>query len=515
VLRLLRAVALLAPRADRYRPAERAEDTTVAESCHTRCVRGKRARAAVAGACAVVLLGAACGGKSADKSGGEQPARTVDLTLANLDSDPTNFDSPDFVAAVERLSGGSIRIDTKYGWRSNDLLEHVEKGTIADVRRGKVDLAIVAARAWDLVGVKSFHALLAPFLVDSLELERRVIQSPLAARMLAGVRALGLVPVALVPGPLRYPLGVTRALVRPRDYAGAAIGIRPSEIERQTFEALGASVQPYSAGSLSGLDGADLDVSTIATNRYEEQARELTTNVAFWPRALIVVMNRKRFEALTTAEQAVLRHAGRAAAEPHLAVLRADARRWLDTVCPGRRLRLIAASAADRVALRRAVEPVFRELERHQLTRELIARIRARRRDAPRTDTVHCATPRAVAEGRSGPFDGRWKLSLTRGQLIQQGAPGGIADRLQGSWDVEFAHGRFEYRNRNTGANARGSFVVQGSRARFVFASAVGLTAGTVAEVRWSAYRDRLRFIAVSGHSSELLGVGVLDRERS
>jgi TRAP-type C4-dicarboxylate transport system substrate-binding protein len=258
-----------------------------------------------------------------DRSGARQSARTVDLTLANLDTDPSNSDSLDFVAAVDRLSHRSIRIRTIFGWRSNDALGHPEKGAIEDVRHGKVDLAVIAARAWDLAGVKSFHALLAPFLVDSLEFERRVIESPLTTRMLAGVRPLGLVPIALVPGDLKYPLGVTRALVRPGDYAGATIGIRPSGIERQTFEALGARARPYPAGSLTGLDGADLDVSTIASNHYEKQARELTTNVVFWPRALVIVMNRNAFDALRPAQWAVLRRAGRAAVEPHLAALRA------------------------------------------------------------------------------------------------------------------------------------------------------------------------------------------------
>ena len=109
--------------------------------------------------------------------------------------------------------------------------------------------------------------------------------------------------------------------MRPGDYAGATIGIRPSGIERETFEALGARAQPYPAGSLAGLDGADLDVSTIAGNHYEKQARELTTNVVFSPRALVIVMNREKFDALTGAQQAVLRSAGRAAVEPHLASL--------------------------------------------------------------------------------------------------------------------------------------------------------------------------------------------------
>ena len=79
---------------------------------------------------------------------------------------------------------------------------------------------------------------------------------------------------------------------------------------------------------------------------------------------------------------------------------------------------------------------------------------------------------------------------------------------------VEFAHGRFEYRNKQAGADARGTFVVHGSRARFVFASGVSLPEGMVAEVKWSIYRGRLRFIAIPGHPSALLSAGALDPAR-
>jgi hypothetical protein len=376
-------------------------------------------------------------------------------------------------------------------------------------------MAIVAARAWDLVGLKSFHALLAPFLVDSLELERRVLEGPLAERMLAGVRPLGLVGLALVPGGLRYPLGVTRALVTPADYAGATIGIRPSGIERATFAALGAKTRVYPSGTLAGLDGADLDLSTIATVHYEQQARALTTNVAFWPRALVIVMNRKAFEALTPAQQAILRRAGRAAVEPHLAELRADPQGWLDNVCPASRLRLVAASTADRAALRRAAEPVYRELGRNRLTREVIRQIRRLQRDAPPTDTVRCAGTAPAPVPATGPFDGRWQTSMTSAQLRHAGATRELAQMLQGSWIARFAHGRFDFRNDDTGAHARGTISVHGDRVRLVFARGVGLTGGQVAEVRWSIYQARLSFIEISGRLSALLDVAAWERAPS
>jgi Bacterial extracellular solute-binding protein, family 7 len=335
--------------------------------------------------------------------------------------------------------------------------------------------------------------------------------------MLAGVEPLGLVGLAIVPGALRYPLGVTRALAGPEDYEGATIGIRPSRIERATFEALGARARIYPAGSLSRLDGADLDLTTIATDHYELQARALTTNVAFWPRALIIVMNRKAFEALTPAQQSALRRAGRAAVAPHLAELRSDPQRWLVNVCPGSKLRLVVASAADRAALRRAVERVYDQLRRDPLTRELIAQIRLLPRDGPPTDRVRCGRVTPVAPPRTGPFDGRWRRGLTRKELIGQGASRPLADRLHGRWTAEFRRGRFEFHDRGTGAAARWSFVVHDNVVKFVFGAVeggVGLESGRATEAQWSIYRHRLSFGAIPQRQSTIGLVGTRERAR-
>jgi hypothetical protein len=78
-----------------------------------------------------------------------------------------------------------------------------DKATIADIQTGKVQLAKVNARAYDTVGVNSFQALLAPFLIDNPTLEQRVPESDLAGEMLVEISRLGLVGLAMLPTDLR------------------------------------------------------------------------------------------------------------------------------------------------------------------------------------------------------------------------------------------------------------------------------------------------------------------------
>ena len=130
-----------------------------------------------------------------------------------------------------------MRIQFVYAGRGTET--EWEKGVVEDIRGGKAQLGIVDARVWDTIGVKSFQALLAPFLVDSLELERQVLESPLATRMLEGVEQADVVGIALLAGPLRSPFGISHPLIGPTDYRGATIGIRPAGLMRTALQASG------------------------------------------------------------------------------------------------------------------------------------------------------------------------------------------------------------------------------------------------------------------------------------
>ena len=336
----------------------------------------------------VVSLGAiagGCSGRSLNKAGGSAPSKPTVLTLAAHDDDEAYGT---FAAAVARLSGGSLRIKIAANWRvSGDRREiDFERGMVSDVRRGRVPLAIVSIRIWDTLGTDSFEALLAPFLIDSLALEQRALASPFAARALASVDRLGVVGIALLPGRLRRPLGVTRLLVRPRDYQGAKMGIRLGKVAAMTFRALGATPIGYVPGDLSGLDGAELDPLTITQNDYDVHARALTSNVVFWPRAQTVIMNRKAFDRLSRDQQEILREAGREAVAPELLRIAHDQQSGLAALCTRGTLPIATAQPAALAALRLAVRPVYDRLKQDSLTKawiESITRMRSALRTAP------------------------------------------------------------------------------------------------------------------------------------
>ena len=126
----------------------------------------------VVAACAALWAGC---DSSANKATGASEVEPVVLTLANWEFNDAGVG--EWAQAVERLSRGAIRIDIRGHWRRGEV--ETDRGTLNDVRAGRVDIGHIATRAWDTLGVDSFQALDAPLLIDSLALERRVITSEL------------------------------------------------------------------------------------------------------------------------------------------------------------------------------------------------------------------------------------------------------------------------------------------------------------------------------------------------
>jgi TRAP-type C4-dicarboxylate transport system substrate-binding protein len=452
-------------------------------------------------AAAIVAAVTACTG-SGDKAGGGSSGPTLVLTLESED-DVQQSGAPEFARAVARLSGGSMRIELVKAGRSTEI--DFERGVVEDVRRGKAQLGIVGARVWDTLGVKSFRALLAPFLVDSLELQMRVLSSSLRDRMLDGVEQAGVVGIAVLPGPLRRPYGLSRAFVGPNDSRDATIGIRPAGVARATFRALGGRARANASGDLSGLNGIELDPATLVYNGFDQQPGWLTTNVVLWPKPYSIVMNRRAFDALPERQQELLRRAGREAAAPEERQTARDAAAALAQACTAAKLTFVEASPRELAALRAAVQPVYDELRRDRVTAQMLSEIAGLRGNESHVATEDRRCRRVGAKvASSSPLEGTWKLSRgTKQDLIEAGIDPKNAEALSrlGTPTLVFEPGgRHKGIDLETGkVLSTGTYEVEGDVVRLVFESGVAVQFGRVYSLRWSVYRDSLTFTAIPG----------------
>jgi TRAP-type C4-dicarboxylate transport system substrate-binding protein len=465
-------------------------------------------RAAAAGflVALAATLTAGCFGGSSGKAGGGGEKHTIVLTLANPDGQLR--DLAEYVQTVDRLSKGSLRIRVESKWRSREI--DYDRGTIADVRGGKVDLAKIGVRSFDTLGVRNFQPLMAPFLVDTLGLEAKILRSPLAAQMLSGADGLGVEGLTLLPGELRRPFGISRRLVSPSDYRGATIGIRPSLVSSTTFRTLGATPRSYVPGHLPRtFDGAELEFVTIEGNRYGRPGTSLTVNVGLWPRAFAVVANKDVLARLDPTKRQILRRAGMTALEPALARLRSDDKDEASTLCRGGRMAFVKADGQQLVALRTAVQPVYDSLERSAQTRRVIRAIeRMKNRVAPEPTPGCAATSASSVRGRT-PVDGVYEVTTTAGDLRAANAPTrDVIPENYGKWIYVFDRGRFAITQEDKEACTwgYGKFSVKGQQMAWSFLDGGGFgpnnaynRPGEFFRFGWSRYRDTLTLTPVKG----------------
>lgn len=457
------------------------------------------------------VLGGCLGGDDSDKAGGEQRPDAVVLTLANHEGATT--DLGEFARAVARHSDGSLRIEFRNGWRQGRA--DYEPRTIEDVRGGTIDMAKVSARAFDLAGVRSFQPLVAPLAVDSYALERRVLASPLAARMLEGVDRIDLVGLALLPGDLRKPLGISRALVGAADYRGATIGTRASALGGRTFRALGARAAFYApGGDISAFDGTEVGLAGVEGDRLDGPARTLALNVNLWPRVLAIIMNRDTYGALSDDQRGALRAAGRAALDPAIERVQQFDREALGVLCNRGEVALRSATPSQLAALRAATAPLSEDLEQDPETRDAVLEIAAMRAEVEAEPAPTCSTGAGESARRGAtPVDGLWGMTSTESEYAEIAPPADVVPENWGEFRFALVRGRFAFTTENGKAClwAYGSYAVKGDLLELTVEDGGGRSVteenffnrpGEFFTYRWSRYRDRITLTPVTGRIS-------------
>ena len=444
-------------------------------------------------ACWIALFAATgCGGGPADKTGGAGKAKVTVLAIASGDHGGRDLDV--FMGKVSELSHGRLQLRERDRSHASDT--DYERKIAEDVRSGRVAMGKVGARAWDAVGVEDFTPLVAPFAITSLEQQERVLRSPIAHEMLVSVRRLGLQGIALLPGELRYPVGITHDAVRPADFRGAVVGIRASRIAERTLAALGARARAFADdSSFDGLDLAEQDLETLSGADGLPRVRSVTGNLPLWPRTQTVVMNQAAYDRLTGEQRRVLADAARAAIVPSRQAIVEAGEQGTDVLCTHEDIGVVKAAPADAAAFRRAVAPVLAPVRENARTGAALAAIEGMRSG---TDTVSCAGRRQrelPAQRVETKLDGTWEADVTRGAYYA--ARPDAAEDDEANWGPQrltLDRGRFAFENlRYPGEPTRGAYVVKGDLLLMAPEGTVQQGAGEIWRYRWSRYRDTLR----------------------
>ena len=404
----------------------------------------------LAGASLVALmLVMGCSGRAGgvDKAGGPVTAAPIILKMANTRGGDSGEAQP-FLDELAKVSGGALQLTAEPGFEG--ATKSIEVGALQAVQSGHADIAIVPTRAYPFVGVTSFDGLMAPMLIDNMELQQQVINDAVASEMVDGVKSAGFAGIGILPGPIRLPDGISRPLLGPATYSGARIAYSASPIAKQGLEALGAiPVEAVFDGQdVRGFDGLEQQAGSVAGNLYDGVVRSITANVGLWPRSIAIVANADSWAKLTDAQHGWLVQAAKDAVAD-TASLQARTED-ITNMCRRNKVKIISASEDQIAQLRRAVTPVYDSLRGNQTTAAYLERIQAIKDRLGSTESgqpIDCAALTGHSASTSSPdnsdskLDGNYLLSFTEKELTAW-EPDPFPENW-GEFRLVLDHGRF------------------------------------------------------------------------
>ncbi len=239
---------------------------------------------------------------------------------------------------------------------------------------------------------------------------------------------VGLAGIALIPGEIRHPVGVKKAILTVADLNGLRVGIRPSRTAEQSFLALGAArAEGFPPGSdISGYGAIEQDLNLVAENQYDQSTAATTTNLNLWPRMLTLVMTSTRYARLNPNQQEILRQAARESSGAKIAQVRTAESAAVAQVC-GTGYHLPHATPAALAAFRNAVAPVIAAMAADPVEASEIATIRALAAHTGQqgADAPTCPAP---PPNRATPLEGTWRTrSLPRSAWVATATKAGAS----------------------------------------------------------------------------------------
>jgi TRAP-type C4-dicarboxylate transport system substrate-binding protein len=348
-----------------------------------------------------------------------------------------------FAARVRALSKGTmvVKIAYKSGVGEDTPVGRQEANLVALVRTAKVQLAIVATRAFDFQGVTSFQALQTPFLITTEAAMDRATAGRIAVQAQSGLPKIGLTALGLAPEGLRRPFGFRKVLASPGDFAGKRFGASPTETLRSLLRALGATPIDYDDrvvekgvenGTIAGAD------STLALAGDGGLPRLGVTagNLALFPMVDALVANTSKLTKLSSAQVEVLRTA--AASARGWAIANLTERNGRNAYCRGGGT-IVTAPSASIAALKAKSVSVAAAMRANPLTRRLITEIggfvTAGVTEAPCSHAAGGAAATGPTVDEVIPA-GVYRKTVTEKQLLAAGASPDGAKTNGGAWTM-------------------------------------------------------------------------------
>ena len=239
--------------------------------------------------------------------GGRDRAGVVNLTFSNVTSESAARAAAVFKEVAERESGGTLYIivhpDNQLG-NDADVIE----GT----RLGNIDIAVSSTSPLATI-YPDFFLFDAPFLFLGTEEAWAGMAGPVGQQILRGLEGIGFKGLAFWENGFRNFTNNRVPVRTPADVRGMTVRTMPNPVHLAAWNAFGANPTPmaflevFTALQQGTIDAQENPLGIIDANRFHEVQRYVSmTQHVYTP--FVMVMNLRRFNALTPQQQqAILR----------------------------------------------------------------------------------------------------------------------------------------------------------------------------------------------------------------
>jgi TRAP-type C4-dicarboxylate transport system substrate-binding protein len=369
------------------------------------------------------------------------------LAVADAEGRPSEPYVFEFIEQVKTLSNGSITIEPIWD-AGGETTPSFEQGVVKIVKEGQYDLGLAGSRAWDSVGVTSFQALQAPFLITNDALAETVATSDIGTRMLDSLSSANVIGLALWPEDLRHPFSIIpdKPILSPEDFKGATVRVVPSEVSHLLIETLGGSPMfdggDYQAAESGLRQGFSLTGTPTATG-----------NVIFFPKFQVLFANGAAFEKLSEAQRTVIREAAAATQKNAIAEHPSEVDAATAWCADGGTI--VMASDEQVAAFEAAAKFVLEKIEQESLNAELIAAIRELKANTEPAPGAEACGPEvaqqtlessatSVVWSQGLPPNGVWQAELTTDDFVRMGLLRSVAQsEWAGVYTITFKDGKY------------------------------------------------------------------------
>ncbi|MCP1143524.1 TRAP transporter substrate-binding protein [Lysinibacillus endophyticus] len=273
-------------------------------------------------ALAVVL--AACGGGE-DKSETSTPAssdgeatsgesRTFKIAHVVQESHVWNATAIKFGEELEKLSDGRLKVQI---FPASQL--GAEADMVQQIETGAVDFGFMT-NAYMSTREDSLNAWFMPYLFNNLEEAIAMRDSEEAKQMLETLNSQGLLGLDFMFAGNRHVLMKDGFAEKPEDLKGKKIRIIGSPAMQSYWEKVGAGPtamplsEVYTSLQTGVIDGIDIDLDALVTEKYYENAKYLTlTNQTTFP--TVIVMSQAVYDQLPAEDQDIVKQAMKTAVD--------------------------------------------------------------------------------------------------------------------------------------------------------------------------------------------------------